>query len=251
MKPGFKLLFFFTILFAACEESAPPGPPNNGGGNNSNCPPTVTDIDGNVYNVVSIGNQCWMKENLKTTKYRNGDDLITDLNDVEWASTVDSAWANYNNNIQFDNIYGKLYNFPAIADSRGLCPTGWHVPTDSEWHVLIKHLDAQADTSQNSSNQSLVAGGLMKSVGDLQSGTGYWEAPNTGATNSSNFSGVPGGYRDFNLGFQGLGIYGYWWSSSATTTDNAWGRELFFSNSNANRGNYNQRTGKSLRCIKD
>jgi uncharacterized protein (TIGR02145 family) len=216
---------------------------NGGGGGGTG---TVTDIDGNIYNTVQIGTQEWMQENLKTTKYKNGDVIPNPTGD--WSNLTTGAWAYYNDSSQYNNIYGKLYNWYAVADTRGVCPTGWHVPTDSEWNVLVKQLDPQADTiNTNSSIQSQIAGGFMKEVGDLQSGTGLWETPNQGATNSSGFTGLPGGYR----GYGTIGNRGWWWSASEYDTANAWVRSLHYFDADVYRGNRNKQVGFSVRCLRD
>ncbi|MFN5325355.1 MAG: fibrobacter succinogenes major paralogous domain-containing protein, partial [Bacteroidota bacterium] len=212
---------------------------------------TVTDIDGNTYNTVQIGTQEWMQENLKTTKYKNGDVIPTNLNNTQWQSTTQGAWAYYNDSSQYNNIYGKLYNWYAVADARGVCPTGWHVPTDSEWNVLVKQLDPQADTTDSSYSQSLIAGGFMKAVGDLQSGTGLWQSPNYGATNSSGFTGLPGGDRNLYGSYLYIGYYGYWWSASEILTDYAWYRSLDYSDAFVYRNAYFKRLGFSIRCLRD
>jgi uncharacterized protein (TIGR02145 family) len=218
-----------------------------GGGTGS-----VTDIDGNTYSTIQIGTQEWMQENLKTTRYRNGDFITTGLTNTQWQNTTSGAYAIYNDSAQYNNIYGKLYNFYAVADPRELCPTGWHVPSDSEWNVLVKFLDPQADTT-GIGFQSSIAGGFMKTAGDLQSGTGLWEAPNTGATNSSGFSGLPGGYR-LNFGFyNNVGFLGYWWSSTPRSTLNAWSRSLDYDDGGVTRGDNAslKRSGFSVRCLRD
>jgi uncharacterized protein (TIGR02145 family) len=139
------------------------------------CPgtPTVTDIDGNIYNTVQIGNQCWTQSNLKTSRYRNGD--------------VISNFFYYGNNPQNDAIFGKLYQHSSVTDFRGLCPTGWHVPSNGEWNTLINFLGG-----------SSLAGGALKST-HIQPTIGGWSSPNTGATNSTGFTGLPGGYRNANV----------------------------------------------------
>jgi uncharacterized protein (TIGR02145 family) len=220
----------------------------NGGGGGTG---TVTDNNGNTYATIQIGTQEWMQENLRTTKYRNGDVITTGLNNTQWQNTTAGAWAYYNDSAQYNNPYGKLYNWYAVADSRGLCPTGWHVPTDSEWNVLVKYLDPQADTSQFSNGQSPFAGGLMKSVGDLQSGTGLWQAPNTGATNSSGFSGLPGGYRYDDGGYFSIGSSGIWWSASEYSPTYAWYRYLYYNGGNVYRYGNDKQDGFSVRCLRD
>lgn len=213
---------------------------------------TVTDIDGNTYNTVQIGTQEWMQENLKTTKYKNGDVIPTNLNNTQWQNTTQGAWAYYNDSSQYNNIYGKLYNWYAVADARGVCPTGWHVPTDSEWNVLVKQLDPQADTiNTNSSIQSQIAGGFMKEVGDLQSGTGLWQSPNYGATNSSGFTGLPGGYRYSNGNYLNVGYGVTWWSASEDDTYTTWLRYLDYGDADVLRATNYKRNGSSVRCLRD
>jgi uncharacterized protein (TIGR02145 family) len=205
------------------------------------CPgtPTVTDIDGNVYNTVQIGNQCWTQSNLKVSKYRNGDSIPTGLSNTQWSSTTLGAYAIYNNDPVNDGLYGKLYNHYAVTDSRGLCPTGWHVPTDSEWTILENHLSG-----------SIVAGGALKST-STQPTPGGWASPNTGATNSSGFTGTPGGLRDTNGVFSTVPMYGCWWSSSVSTASDAWYRRLNYDFIYFYRIDYSRTLGFSVRCLKD
>jgi uncharacterized protein (TIGR02145 family) len=200
---------------------------------------TVSDVDNNTYNTVQIGNQCWTQSNLKVSKYRNGDNIPTGLSDVQWGSTSSGAYAIYNNDPANDGLYGKLYNWYAVTDSRGLCPTGWHVPSDAEWTMLTTFLGGES-----------VAGGAMKSTA-TQPTPGGWNAPNTGATNSSGFTGLPGGYRDSGGGFGNLGDYGYWWSSSDAGSGFAWVRYLIYGNASAYRNYYYLRGGFSVRCARD
>jgi len=259
MKKTFLACFTLAFIFISCSDDNNSSPNNNnngggGGGNNSGCsggPSTVTDIDGNTYNVVTIGNQCWMKENLKVSKYRNGDAIPTNLTNTQWETTTSGAYAVHDNDPANNAIYGKLYNWYAAADSRGLCPTGWHVPADSEWNIVVKALDPQADTSINSNLQSAIAGGLMKTTGTLQAGTGLWEDPNTSATNSSGFTGLPGADRYDNGSFYPIGYVGLWWSSTQFSADSAWYRDLYYGNAIVGRNPYNKGTGFSVRCVRD
>jgi uncharacterized protein (TIGR02145 family) len=211
---------------------------------------TVTDIDGNTYATIQIGAQEWMQENLKTSRYRNGDLIPTGLSNTQWQNTTSGAYAIYNDSAQYNNIYGKLYNFYAVADPRGLCPAGWHVPTDSEWNQLVKFLDPLADTTIYGS-QSSIAGGFMKTVGDLQSGTGLWQAPNTGANNSSGFSGLPGGWRYPTGGYNFLGFNGLWWSSATSNPNYANHHMLEWKESNVYGFDDFVWAGFSVRCVKD
>jgi len=141
---------------------------------------TMTDIDGNVYETVTIGTQVWMAENLKVTHYRNGNTI---LHIIDWFSwfTLTGAYCEYDNDVNNVAVYGRLYNWYAVNDSRYIAPVGWHVPSDAEWLTLVDYLGG--DT---------VADGKMKEIG-----TTHWVSPNTGATNESGFSALPGGYRDY------------------------------------------------------
>jgi uncharacterized protein (TIGR02145 family) len=218
---------------------------------------TVTDIDGNTYNTVTIGNQVWMKENLKVSKYRNGDFIPTNVSDSLWPSIRTGAYAILNNDLAKDSIYGKLYNWYAVVDPRGFCPEGWHVPTDHDWNILTKYLDPKADTGTvliNSQPNSTTAGGYMKAVSYL------WRSPNTGASNSSGFNALPGGQRNFCGSFWYIGETGEWWSStecstgscsSETIKSSAWSCSVSFGHA-ASRRNYTAKPiGLSVRCIRD
>jgi uncharacterized protein (TIGR02145 family) len=201
---------------------------------------TMTDQQGNVYKTIVIGTQEWMAENLKTTIYRNGDAIANVTNNSQWVNLTTGAWCYYDNYSQYDCPYGKLYNWYAVADSRNLCPTGWHVPTDAEWETLTSFLGGLA-----------VAGGKMKSTG-LQ----YWFSLGgccsiPAATNESGFSGLPGGSRYNNGTFYDIMEDGYWWSSTEDNTDSAWSRFLFFGSGSVDFFNVNKEEGLSVRCLRD
>jgi uncharacterized protein (TIGR02145 family) len=210
---------------------------------------TVSDVDGNNYNTVQIGNQCWTQSNLKVSKYRNGDNIPTGLNNSAWESTTVGAYAIYDNNFVNDGLYGKLYNHYAVMDNRGLCPTGWHVPTDGEWNVMVKYLDPNADTVCSNCWQSYIAGGVLKSTA-IQPTPGGWNSTNAGATNSSGFTAGPGGLRFHGGAFQHVGLDGYWWSSSHSVS-RAWSRDLRYDNVNIARYNNARYFGFSVRCLRD
>ncbi len=197
---------------------------------------TMSDNDGNTYKTIVIGTQTWMAENLKTTKYRNGDPITTNLSDSAWLVSTGGAYAVYDNNPQNNSIYGKLYNWYAVVDSRNLCPTGWHVPSDAEWTTLVNFLGGSG-----------VAGGKLKSTSSL------WTAPNTGATNESGFSGLPGGGRGNYGAYVIIGNNGDWWSSTElnSNNNNAWGRSLFSGGGGSGRYYGGKRTGFSVRCLRD
>jgi len=191
---------------------------------------------------VTIGNQVWMTNNLNADKFRNGDPIPEAKTNEEWKKAGDNkqpAWCYYNNDPANGTKYGKLYNWYAVNDPRGLAPKGWHIPTDAEWTILTDYLGGES-----------VAGGKMKSTGSQ-----YWQNPNIDATNESGFSGLPGGYRGFNgyFSFHLIGENGYWWSSTESYSNSAWYRFLvyyynfvyrdFFGNSKAR--------GLSVRCVRD
>jgi uncharacterized protein (TIGR02145 family) len=194
----------------------------------------VTDIDGNVYDAVTIGTQTWMIQDLKTSKYRNGDSISAGLSDDDWESATSGACAIYNNDDANNNTYGKLYNWYAVTDSRHLCPDGWHVPADAEWTTLISYLGGES-----------VAGGKLK-----EAGTTHWNNPNS-ATNESGFAALPAGQRSWYGPYHDLGTYGYWWSTSEGFADGSWGRSMVNSENKVVRYNYTKLVGFSVRCVKD
>jgi len=210
---------------------------------------TVSDVDGNNYNTVQIGTQCWTQSNLKVSKYRNGDNIPTGLSNSAWENTTAGAYAIFNNDPVNDGLYGKLYNHYAVLDTRGLCPTGWYVPTDREWNLLVMYLDANADTGAGAW-QNTNAGGALKSTA-TQPTPGGWNSPNAGATNSSGFSAGPGALRNPNGEFFNvLGQNGWWWSSSLNGTF-SWYRALSYTNGDFYRSSNNLRFGMSVRCLRD
>ncbi len=183
---------------------------------------------------IKIGNQVWMAENLNVDHYRNGDPIPTGLFNAQWETTTNGAYAIYKDDPANEELYGKLYNWYAVSDTRGLCPAGWHVPKDDEWTILAAHLGG-----------SEIAGGKMKAT------TG-WSVPNDGATNSSGFNALPGGYRYYQGEYGFYGDFGHWWSSTSDSYGGAWFRELASNDSNLDRKGYgNKRYGFSVRCVKD
>jgi len=196
-------------------------------------PTTLTDIDGNVYKTIRIGNQLWMSENLKVTRYRNGDEIPNIIDPVEWGYFTEGAYCWYNNDISNRGTYGALYNWNAVMDKRNLAPSGWHIPSDAEWTILSTFLGGDS-----------IAGGKMK-----ESGFSHWRSPNTGATNESGFTALPHGYcygPFFNLG-QGSGF----WSTTGYSDTHAWGRAPFYNSSDINRSWFYKFYGFGVRCISD
>lgn len=196
---------------------------------------TITDADNNTYNTVKVGTQCWMRENLKTTKYGDGTTITYITDNSGWISQTTGAYCWYNNDIINKNIYGALYNFYTVVDNRKLCPTGWHVPTDADWSTLTTYLGGED-----------IAGGKLKEIG-----TFHWASPNSQATDTSRFLALPGGYRVNSGAFNYIGTYGIWWSSSESSSTNAWFRSLDYGSSSVTRGSSFKNLGLSVRCVKD
>jgi len=197
---------------------------------------TVTDIDGNVYNTVTIGTQVWMAENLKTTKYNDNTSIPLVTDNTAWAALTTSGYCWYNNDAAtYKATYGALYNWHTVNTGK-LCPTGWHVPTDAEWTTLTTYLGGEG-----------VAGGKLK-----ETGTAHWISPNTGATNETGFTALPGGFRDYNGPCYYIGSYGLWWSSTEySTTSSAWRRTMHYDNTSVLRDYFDKRLGFSVRCVRD
>ena len=200
---------------------------------------SVSDVDNNSYPTVQIGSQCWIMSNLTVSKYRNGENIPTGLSNSAWQNTTSGAYAIYINDVGNDGLYGKLYNHYAVTDSRGLCPTGWHVPTDADWTTLENHLGGSG-----------VAGGALKSTA-MQPTLGGWSSPNTGATNSSFFTALPGGFRANNGDFYNLSNYGYWWSSFVVAGLYSQYRVLFSIYNSTQNYQGSRLYGLSVRCLKD
>jgi uncharacterized protein (TIGR02145 family) len=196
---------------------------------------TVTDIDGNVYNTVTIGTQTWLKENLKTTRFQNGDTIPNIISWPQWADMSTSAYCYFNDDTNNANIYGNLYNWYTIEDSRQLCPIGWHVPQVIEWTTLIDYLGGDS-----------VAGGQMKDTGIL-----YWINPNSGANNNSEFSALPGGERDEQGICLKIGTHAYFWSATGMHIFNSFSYRLDYYSANIFAGDDSKVIGMSVRCIKD
>jgi len=204
---------------------------------------TISDIDGNVYETVSIGTQCWTKTNLKVTMYNDGT-LIPDLTvstSNPWAPASGARTEYVAAGVTgYIGTFGYLYNWYATIDSRKLCPDGWHVPTDAEWTTLTTHLGGEVG-----------AGGKMK-----ETGTTLWNSPNTGADNTSGFSALPGGNRNANGSFSNIGDIAFFWSVDEVNINplNSWGRTLLGfggTGGDVGRSVNNKNFGLSVRCLKD
>ena len=213
------LFLFFGIISCSNEETKTQ--------NQVASRPTVPILNGEV----QIGTQIWMTKNLNVTRYRNGDPIPQITNQSQWNNTGIGAWCYYENNSANGIVYGKLYNGHAVNDPRGLSPEGYHIPSDAEWTILTNFLGGQT------------AGGKMKT-------TTRWDSPNSGATNSSGFTGLPGGIRT-NPGSYGMGTIGIWWSMAVPGSYFAYTRALYYDNMNIGRFDYHIYNGMSVRCVKN
>ena len=224
------------------------GPPECGG-------VTAVTFDGYTYELVAIGSQCWFAENLRTEHYNNGDAIPGNLSDSEWTSTTSGATTVYcegtsevytgsDDEVANLEAYGRLYNWYAVDDARGLCPSGWHVPTDGEWMTLEMELGMTFSEANSTGLRGTDQGAQMKSSpGDNPSWNG---------TNTSGFSALPGGLRSNGNGyFSSGGDGGYWWSASPNGSSYAWSRSLSSDSDYVSRDYGTQRDGFSVRCVRD
>jgi uncharacterized protein (TIGR02145 family) len=221
-------LVIMVVLIVACSKDS------------AEAPPTITDIDGNVYETVVIGNQTWMKSNLNVSKYQDGTPIPEVTDPVVWAGLTTGAWCYYGNNPE----NGKLYNWFAVVGvddnaslnnlslRKKLAPTGYSIPTDAEWTTLTSFIGSEA-------------GGKMK-----ETDTSNWTSPNSEATNSSGFTALPGGICISNGDFHFIGYYGYWWSATSADAATAWNRSLGYNSSIACRSYDDKNYGFAVRCIK-
>jgi len=196
---------------------------------------TVTDIDGNVYAGITIGSQVWMATELKTTKFRDGSAIPAVTDNVAWGNLTTPGMCDYGNTAANAATYGKLYNWYAVADPRGLCPEGWHVPAQVEW---ISMLDAIGGIYE--------AGGKMKEVG-----TTHWSSPNSYATNESGFTSLGGGYRNYQGVFKDLSYNVGYWSSTPSNSGYAMYIGLWFMNKDVDNYALDKKSGINVRCIQD
>lgn len=212
---------------------------------------TVSDVDGNVYNSVTIGTQVWMAENLQTTHYNNGDPIITGLNNNDWTNTTSGAYSIYNDDPENIDSYGLLYNWYAVTDNRQLCPAGWHVPSDEEWAILAGYLIANGygfggDGNDIAKSMAATAGWNVSSI----TGTvGNDQADN----NSSGFTAVPAGFRNVDGHYSYEGNIGFWWSTSESSDGSLDALLRFLQNTSEMLGGtaYDKNKGLSVRCLKD
>ncbi len=192
----------------------------------------VTDKDGNTYKIVTISKQIWMAENLNVEYYRNGDPIPQVQDKDEWDNLTTGAWCYYDNNSGNGITYGKLYNWYAVNDSRGLAPDGWHVPTNDEWTTLTTFL------------------GGAETAGEKMKTTSGWDEGGNG-TNKSGFTAIPGGYRNHEGYFINIGKNALFWTATEFNSTNVWFRNVIGSIPDVYAPNYAKDFGLSVRCIKD
>ncbi len=221
---------------------------------------TITDIDGNIYTTVLINSQCWMKENLRTTKYCDGHDIeYPGSNNSAWQNNTNGAYAWYDNDINWKDIYGALYNWNAVNNAHKLCPKGWHVPNDSEWEQLVDYLSGLGHPNHPGIQNSI--GNALKTCRQVDSPLGgecnTTEHPRWRSHSSMygfdgyDFSAFPSGGRYQGGSFSILGNNGLWWSSTENLPTEAWSRDMYSSNANLYRTSRPKGFGFAVRCIKD
>jgi uncharacterized protein (TIGR02145 family) len=213
------LIIILAFVYACKKSKNPPSPDD-----------IIIDIEGNIYNTVTIGTQTWMAENLKTTRYKNGTTIPLVTDNTAWAGLTSPGYCWYNNDEAANKAtYGALYNWYTV-NTGNLCPTGWHVPSDAEWTTLTAYLGGKN-----------VAGGKLK-----ETGTAHWASPNTGATNETSFTALPGGARYYLGSYFNFGSYGYWWSSNEPSF---W--FLLYFGSYVSKGVDYKKISCSVRCLRD
>ncbi len=195
-----------------------------------------TDADNNNYAVVQINTQQWMAENLKTTKYSDGINIPNVADNTTWLGLTTGARCYYNNDsVTYNATYGALYNWYSATSTHNACPSGWHLPSNSEWNTLINYLGGRN-----------IAGNKLKETGIV-----HWQSPNSASTNESGFTALPAGDRVSQAAYYDLGTYGFWWSSNEFNTQNAYTQYIYYNSSNVDSLNFGKAVGFSIRCIKN
>jgi uncharacterized protein (TIGR02145 family) len=238
-------VFSVIILIASCSKDDN----ESGSINNDNKKyGTFTDPrDQHVYKTVKIGNQIWMAENLKTTKYRDGRDILNVTSNIQWSNLSTGAYCYYDNLESIRNSYGLLYNWFAV-NKEGIAPSGWHVPTTEDWTILVNYLIANGYNYDGSKDIDLLAKSLASNKGWVISGIVGTPGADSQENNSSEFDALPGGFRNAKGEFTGIGKFGYWWSSNSTKD---YGRIILGNKKDLGYSSNGKQCGISVRCIKD
>lgn len=225
LKNGVYAVLFLTVFFSCKKED---GGPITG---------TVKDNEGNEYSTVVIDDQEWMRENLRVSKYNDGSTIRHVYEKEAWAKMESGAWTYH---IGDDGkVYGKLYNWYAVNDKRGICPKGWHVPTDKEWNIMINRFKGIH-----------LAGAKLKSTATVPDDHPRWIGPNANATDQSDFSAIPGGIITPDGEFKFLGSFGAYWTNSETHGENAWKYGMSYNDTKIYRHRRSKKYGYSVRCVR-
>jgi uncharacterized protein (TIGR02145 family) len=248
-NPFFQLLVVAGLLFAvatSCDKT------DDIGGDTPDVG-TVKDADGNNYNTVKIGNQVWMVENLKTTKYNDGTPISNVTGEAEWNNLKTGAYCNYGNLESNAQIYGRLYHWYAVNTGK-LAPKGWHVPTDDDWTILENYLIANGYNYDGTKEENKIAKSLCAKTNWVLSSSEGTPGAAPENNNRSGFTALPGGYVYYGSGLGGflyIGDIGYWWSSTVYDDYRAYSRCLNSSGKDLGRFGRNKQSGFSVRCVKD
>ncbi len=259
MKKGINLKILSLLLIGSCllivssckkeDDPAPIEQPDVIIYDTIVAPPNmVYDASGNLYSTVVIGDQRWMRENLRTSHFNNGDPIPYVPAVTEWSAMSSAAWSYYDNDAAYGEIYGKLYNWYTVSDPRNVCPAGWHVPTDEEWMELEVTLGVpEAELTMTTPR------GVAENAGGKMKSTLLWDSPNTGADNSAGFLGYPAGTRGVSGDFVNLGTRAKWWTASPAPIlqDQAIDHQLWWNSAGIYRLTNIRRAGSSIRCVQD
>jgi uncharacterized protein (TIGR02145 family) len=241
-------MLLIIIMLVSCSKKDDP----------NNTVNTVTDKDGNVYHMVTIGTQTWMAENLKTTQYNDGTAIPLVTDNTAWENLTTPGYCWYNNNAAtYKNTYGALYNWYTVNTGK-LAPTGWHVATDAEWTTLENYLTANGYNYDGSTSGNYYAKSLAATTNWAADTDAGAIGNDLSKNNRTGFSALPGGFRNYSGTFSGVlprtdgvGYGGYWWSSTEDSMYNAWIREMGYNGSMVGRGNITMLNGFSVRCVRD
>ena len=235
------LVIVLTLLIFSCKKDKEETPIQETG--------TVTDVEGNVYKTIKIGDQWWMAENLKCTKYSNGSFIQIVSDNSEWTTTAKGAYCNYDNKTDYISTYGRLYNWFAINDSNQLAPQGWHIATDADWKTLERELGMSEAEANTLGWRGTKEAEKLK----IESPLGWTEVSPVWSNNSSGFTALAGGCRLFNGIWSDPGLFatGFWWTASVHDSNEAWYRYLDKKNSDIFRSHTYKNYGLSVRCVKD
>jgi uncharacterized protein (TIGR02145 family) len=212
----------------------------------------VKDIDGNVYDTVKIGTQIWMVQNLKTTRYRNGDSIPNVTDAAIWANLTSGGYSNYSNELYYGTKYGRLYNWYAVSDSRNLAPAGWHVATSADWTALQDYLIANGYNYDGSKVGNKIAKSLSANTDWYTGGTTVGSIGNDlSKNNKTGFTALPSGYRIDNGSFANVTFHAFWWTTTESSSTNAVYCYLHFSDPTLTIYPSSKKWGRSVRCVKD